>query len=41
MMIHRRPRLLLCALSAALVLSGLTGCGRTEFVTATAMPTLM
>ena len=40
MMIHRRPRLLLYVLSAALVLSGLTGCGRTEFVTATAMPTL-
>ncbi|WP_420110136.1 glutamate ABC transporter substrate-binding protein [Mycolicibacter arupensis] len=40
MMIHRWPRTLVCALSAALVLSGLTGCGRNEFVTATAMPTL-
>lgn len=40
MMNRRRPRLLLCALSALLVLSGLTGCGRAEFVSTTAAPTL-
>lgn len=40
MMTHHRPRLLLCALSAVLVLSGLTGCGHTEFVAATAVPKL-
>lgn len=39
-MTQKRPRLLLCALSAVLVLSGLTGCGHSEFVMPTAVPTL-
>ncbi|MGV0624399.1 glutamate ABC transporter substrate-binding protein [Mycolicibacter minnesotensis] len=39
-MTSRASRLLLCVLSAALVLSGVTGCGRTEFVATTAVPTL-
>ncbi|MEB3031252.1 glutamate ABC transporter substrate-binding protein [[Mycobacterium] nativiensis] len=37
---QKRSRLLLCALSAVLVLSGATGCGHSEFVMPTAVPTL-